>query len=158
MKNRVKKTILLIRIICIILLIGSLVYICKYILDVRANKKLQTELANNVEVYEEPSLKDVEIYSEEKVGEGVIVDFEKLKSINPDTVAYLRVKGTKIEYAIVRANNNSYYMTKNFERKYNIAGWPFMDYRNILDGKDKNRFRRGEKSIFHIGYSSRYRG
>ena len=62
----------------------------------------------------------------------------KLKQINKDTVGWLKVNGTDIEYAIVKTNDNSYYLEHNFEKEYNKAGWIFADYKNKLDGTDKN--------------------
>ena len=66
------------------------------------------------------------------------VDFNKLKQMNSDTVAWFKVNGTNIEYPVVKYTDNSYYMTHNFEKSYNSAGWAFMDYINKLDGQDKN--------------------
>lgn len=67
-----------------------------------------------------------------------VVDFQKLKEKNPDTVAWLKVNGTNIEYSVVKSTNNDYYLTHNFNKEYNSAGWIFADYRNKLDGTDKN--------------------
>ena len=50
----------------------------------------------------------------------------------------VKVNGTDIEYVIVQSKNNDYYLTHNIEKKYNKAGWVFADYRNKLDGTDKN--------------------
>ena len=38
----------------------------------------------------------------------------------------------------MKGSNNSYYLTHNFEKKWNVAGWIFGDYRNIFDESDKN--------------------
>ena len=35
-------------------------------------------------------------------------------------------------------NNNDFYLKHSFDKKYNAAGWIFADYRNKLDGSDKN--------------------
>ncbi|MBR6640742.1 MAG: class B sortase, partial [Clostridia bacterium] len=40
--------------------------------------------------------------------------------------------------AVVQAKDNSYYLRKNLDKKYNIGGSIFMDYKNKLDGTDKN--------------------
>lgn len=66
------------------------------------------------------------------------VDFEELKIQNPDTICYLKVNGTNIDYIVVKANDNNYYLDHNFEKKYNISGWIFSDYRNKFDETDKN--------------------
>ena len=52
---------------------------------------------------------------------------------------WLNVKGTSVDYPVVKAaDNNSYYVTHNFNKANNIAGWIFADYRLKLDGTDKN--------------------
>ncbi|MBR5369992.1 MAG: class B sortase, partial [Bacilli bacterium] len=66
------------------------------------------------------------------------VDFKSLKEKNSDTVAYIKVNNTNIDYVVVQTNNNDYYLKHNFNKEYNVAGWVFMDYRNKLDGTDKN--------------------
>lgn len=66
------------------------------------------------------------------------INFEELKKKNPDTVAYLKVNNTKIDYVVVKGDDNSYYLTHNFDKKYNIAGWVFADFHNKFDGTDKN--------------------
>lgn len=66
------------------------------------------------------------------------VDFEKLKTINSDTVGWLRVEGTNINYPIVQTSDNNYYLKRDFKQKYSNAGWVFMDYRNKLSNLDRN--------------------
>ena len=66
------------------------------------------------------------------------VNFEELKQTNSDTIAWIKVNGTNIEYPIVKTINNDYYMTHTFDKSYNSAGWVFMDYENRFDGTDNN--------------------
>ena len=58
------------------------------------------------------------------------VDFNELLKKNPDTVGWIQVKGTNINYPIVQTTDNSYYLTHAFDGSKNEAGWVFMDYRN----------------------------
>ena len=64
------------------------------------------------------------------------VNFDDLLEQNDETVAWIQVKGTNINYPVVRASNNDYYLTHSFNKYYNEAGWVFMDYRNT--GNEKN--------------------
>lgn len=66
------------------------------------------------------------------------VDFSKLKNINSDTVGWIQVNGTNINYPFVQADNNSFYLTHSFDKSYNKAGWVFLDYRNNIKNSDKN--------------------
>ena len=67
----------------------------------------------------------------------ISVDFTKLKEKNNDTVGWLQVPGTNINYPVVQSANNEYYLNHSFDKTYNDAGWVFADYRNNLFD-DKN--------------------
>lgn len=66
------------------------------------------------------------------------VDFKKLKKKNSDTVAYLKVNNTNVDYVVVKGTDNSYYLRHNFKKEISKTGWIFADYRNKFDGSDKN--------------------
>ena len=68
----------------------------------------------------------------------VKIDFDKLKKTNSDTVAWIRVNNTNINYPVVRGNDNEYYLKHNFNKKWNEGGWIYSDYRNKFDGTDRN--------------------
>lgn len=114
-------------VIFIIALIVSIVHIAKWLLDNSENQKIADKVSEAI-VDSSESQEETE-YN---------VGFEKLKEINNQIVAYLKVKGTKVEYAVVQAKDNNYYLRRNLDKKYNVAGSIFMDYKNKLDGTDKN--------------------
>lgn len=66
------------------------------------------------------------------------VNFEKLKKLNTDTVGWLNIPGTNINYPFVQTNDNSFYLNHTFNKEYNSAGWVFLDYRNNINNFDKN--------------------
>lgn len=96
--------------------------------------KWYKENQNNNEIIEEIS--DAIIVDEEN--EDIKIDFEKLKETNSDTIAWIKVNGTDIEYPVVKTTNNDYFLTHSFDKSYNSAGWIFADYKNKFDGTDKN--------------------
>ena len=61
-----------------------------------------------------------------------------LKETNDDTVAWLTVNNTTVNYPVVQSINNSYYLTHDFNKKSNTLGWIFMDYRNNPEELDQN--------------------
>ena len=66
------------------------------------------------------------------------VDFDELLAKNSDTVGWIQVKGTNINYPIVQTTNNDYYLTHAFDKTTNDAGWVFMDYRNDAVNSNQN--------------------
>lgn len=58
------------------------------------------------------------------------VDFKVLKGQNEDIVAWLYSEGTAINYPVVQANDNDYYLRRLIDGTYNQAGTIFMDYKN----------------------------
>ena len=65
-------------------------------------------------------------------------DYNKLKSINSDTVGWIKINGTSINYPVVQADNNEYYLNHTFYKKTNGIGWIYMDYRNGIDELSDN--------------------
>ena len=69
------------------------------------------------------------------------VDFEKLLTINKETVAWIRFdEPKKISYPVVKAGDNDKYLRATFEGKKNSSGAIFMDAANMSDFTDRNTF------------------
>lgn len=66
------------------------------------------------------------------------VDFDKLKERNEDTVGWINVNNTNINYPYVQNSDNSFYLNHSFDKSYNEAGWVFLDYRNDESLSSKN--------------------
>ena len=66
------------------------------------------------------------------------VDFSQLKSRNSDTVGWIQVPNTNINYPFVQAKDNDYYLHRSFDKKTNSAGWVFLDFRNNIKKLDQN--------------------
>ncbi len=66
------------------------------------------------------------------------VDFTELLKKNSDTVAFIKVNGTNINYPVVQSKDNDYYLHRSFDKSYNDAGWIFMDYRNSMTNLSDN--------------------
>ncbi len=76
--------------------------------------------------------------AQKQVIEALTEDFEKLLSINSETVGWIRVNNTNVNYPVVQTDNNTYYLERNFYKKKNYNGWVFMDYRNSIDDINDN--------------------
>jgi len=66
------------------------------------------------------------------------VDFDILLERNEDTVAWLQVNGTSIDYPVVQSSDNEYYLTHSFDRSFNQTGWIYSDYRNNFEQIQQN--------------------
>lgn len=64
--------------------------------------------------------------------------FDSLLKMNKDTVGWIYVKNTNINYPVVQGNRNNYYLWRDFNKKRNNYGWIFMDYRNNHNNLDQN--------------------
>ena len=64
--------------------------------------------------------------------------FEKLKEINSDTVGWLTVNNTKIDYPVVQSTDNDYYLYRDYYKNKNRHGWIYMDYRNNIEDLSDN--------------------
>lgn len=88
------------------------------------------------------------------------VDFESLLKTNNETVGWINVNNTNINYPFVRGINNTYYLNHSFDKSYNSAGWVFMDYRNNKEMNNKNTILyahgRIDKTMFGSLYKTQY--
>lgn len=58
------------------------------------------------------------------------IDFKSLQEENPDTVGWIEIPGTVINYPIVKSVDNDYYLNRDFYGNDSKSGSIFMDYRN----------------------------
>ena len=93
-KNLISNIIL---ILFIILFIFSSFKIIMWFLNNRENKKIAEEISQAI-IIDEESKEEKDKYK---------VNFQDLKDKNSDTVGFLKVNGTNIEYTVVKGTNNS---------------------------------------------------
>lgn len=120
-----------------IILLGIIIYSGYYIItwykDNKENNQIKDDISSavtqNITETQKSNKLDAKNYD---------IDFDKLKQINPDTIGWIKVNNTEIEYSVVKANDNNFYLDRSFNKNYNGAGWVFADYRNKFNGTDKN--------------------
>lgn len=125
--NRGKFIFFIIYVILFAMLIYSVINIFIWYKDNKNNQKLAQKINNAVIVQKDDN-------NEKEYN----IDFSKLKEQNSDTVAWVGLESLNIEYPIVQTKDNEYYLEHSFDKSENTAGWIFADYRNKLNGKDKN--------------------
>lgn len=144
-RKRIKWSLILIisLLICILCIIKIFIWnkdnnkvdkITKDINTEKIVKESQTETAENINPPEDQS----DDYWDYIKMDMMSVDFNELKKKNNDTVGFIKVNGTNVNYPIVQSNDNSYYLKHAFDKTSNSAGWVFADYRNNMVNFDKN--------------------
>ena len=61
------------------------------------------------------------------------VDFESLRAVNPEIVAWLSIGDTNIDYPVAQHSDNDYYLHHLFTGEWNSSGCLFMDCKNHAD-------------------------
>ena len=147
-KINLKKVITFILILALSLTFIFCMYkIILWINDVVKTNKIKEELIKNVD--EKPSIEEnTEIINPPNDKKNdywdyikmnmLDVNFSELKKKNKDTIGWIKLEGTNVNYPVVQGTDNSYYLNHSFDKSYNEAGWVFMDYRNDYETLNKN--------------------
>ncbi len=126
-KKAILNLVIYIMLLSILLYSGIKIY--KWCKDKTNNSKIAEQIKDTVIVEEKNENENKKEYK---------IDFNKLKEQNNETVAWIKVNNTNIEYPVVKESNNSFYLNHSFDKSNNSAGWIFADYRNKFDNTDKN--------------------
>ena len=82
------------------------------------------------------------------------VDFQALKKINSDIIAWIRIPDTKIDYPVVQGKDNAYYLKHTFQKTEHAAGSIFLDMDNEADFSNRKSILYGHNmkdgSMFHV--------
>lgn len=110
-----KKVLLVLKMFFTVLLIISIIGLLSWMRDNRKVNKINKKIDDYLEIQD---------------------DQYKLKAdldyINKDTIGWIIIKGTNINYPVVQGKDNNYYLNHDYFRDWNSAGWLFMDSNNKL--------------------------
>ena len=147
-KNIIFLIIFILSMLCIIV---SIIYIIRWkndnnkteklTLDIEQMTKIEEVIESDtfIEIIEQSEeIPDINPYWDYIKMNLINVDFNELKKVNSETVGWIQVNGTNINYPFVQTTDNQYYLTHSLDNSYNSAGWVFLDYRNNLSTLDKN--------------------
>ena len=136
----------IITIICIIAIVFSSYNIVRWIIDNKNNNALLADIYNQTNITQEQITIDGENINK------LHYDFTNILYINKNTVGWINVQNTNIDYPVVKYTDNDYYLNHSFDNTENSAGWIFADYQNKCDGSDYNTViyghNRKDKSMF----------
>lgn len=141
-KRKVKKWVyVVILVVLLVLFAFTLFNFLKLVINYSKTKNLVTDLQKEV-------TKDVIVDDSSSEEERYTLDFSSLKKKNTDTVGWLEIKDTSINYPLVQTNNNNYYLTHSFDKSNNVNGWVFVNYINNKDFSDQNTAIFAHDSLF----------
>ena len=130
--------------VMLIVFLFSLIKVIMWIIDNSNTNDIIKKVANTYEISEKSYDNEViinenekDIYFDYMNLKFIDVDINKLKTFNPDTIGFIKVMGTNINYPFVQTIDNDYYLNRSYDKTYNNAGWIFLDYRNN-EFNDKN--------------------
>ncbi len=110
--------------VCIVAFLVSSVFVVKYFVEKHNNQKIYDDLANQT--------------TENTTEEVKKPDYSAIVEQNPETVGWITIPDTKINFPVLQTVDNDYYMNHNFENEYEYRGTIFMDYRNNPTDLDAN--------------------
>ena len=130
LKQIILNTVKTISTLIIVVLLVALSYISiNNYQSAEKNEKINEEITNIIEKEkaEEP----------EVVNKGAAL-INKLLTVNKDTIGWLKLENTNINYPVVQSIDNDYYLKHNYKDKKDHSGWVFADYRNNIEELDQN--------------------
>ncbi len=114
-----------------ILVLGVLIFVIG--IGWYLNRKVETAVEEIQETQQEQIAEpEIEPQDELIISDTILPKFEEYYAQNDDLVGWIKVPNTLIDYPIVQAEDNDFYLHRDFEKNYLFDGIPFMDFRNIL--------------------------
>lgn len=81
---------------------------------------------------------DVPGENEEEKEPEVLEDYKTLLNMNKDLIGWLKIADINIDHPVMQANDNDYYLRRNFDEEYDKNGCLFMDYQCDILNRNTN--------------------
>lgn len=134
MKNIVQKSVL---ILAVLVFLASAGYLVSFYVQAENNKKMTADLA---EMYGESPSDDA--MKQLKETGGYPSDYQRkfmtLYAINSDVAGWIKIEDTQVNYPVVHYSDNDYYLRRDFYRKDNKHGIPWLEANNTLSPPSDN--------------------
>ena len=129
-ENKINAFLIIFRTISLIIILICLYALYNWDIENDKNNEIITNIRSQIEFPES--------YENDPLHEEEFMDFSGLLETNPNTVAWIKVNNTDVDFPVVKGDDNNYYLKHNINNEYNSAGWIYADFRNKFDGTDKN--------------------
>ena len=138
-KSGGKRRVLMFILLAVFLISGALT-VHQYLEDKRIQEeyeRLAEEAARQTtEAPTEPETEETEPLEEAYVSP---IDFEALTAENPDTIGWIRIPDTNVDYPIVQGTDNDFYLDHDFYGKESAAGSIYLDFESEADLQGRNQ-------------------
>ncbi len=104
--------------------------------DVSAKAVTNTESVSGISMEADISKQNIDL--EEVAIKENKDKFNDLLRVNGDFVGWINIPDTEIDYPVVKGQDNEFYLKNGFDRKKNVSGAIFMDYRNSGNKEDRH--------------------
>lgn len=111
--------------LCVVVFAASLIYILGNKMQSVNNGKLSDELAN---LYD-PDADNISEADKDGYPSNYISGFEALYKRNPDIAGWVKIPDTKLDYAVMQAEDNDKYHRTDIDLNKNDWGIPYVDFR-----------------------------
>ncbi len=108
---------IVILVVCIISFVVSSAFVVKYFVERHNSQEIYNDLANQT----------TEPQTEEEVQKP---DYSAIVEKNPETVGWITIPDTNINFPVLQTVDNEYYLTHDFNGKYDYRGAIYMDMYN----------------------------
>ncbi len=109
--------------VCVVVLLIAAIFLTKFFIDQNNDPSgvLNGSTTTPVQTTEEPK-----------------PDYSEYVEQNPETVGWISIPGTQINFPVVQSVDNDYYLNHTFDHKKDVRGAIYMDYRNNPTDLDAN--------------------
>lgn len=137
--RRIRDVLLLLGILLFVAIFGFALYkLITIYAEYQQGEEAYEELEDFVEQPQETTEDSDGQTEKEPDKEKFQVDFDGLKAVNPDVVAWIVIPGLDISYPVVQGEDNAYYLHHLFTGETNSSGSIFVDCHNRPDFMDQN--------------------
>lgn len=70
---------------------------------------------------------------------GLYLKAQEAHKINSDVVGWIRISNTNVDYAILQAADNDYYLNRDINQNYAQDGYIFMDFRSVFGEEEHSQ-------------------
>ena len=142
----------------LVILVVTYIGVSNYV-SLKQVNAIQEDLAEVIEVTDPTEIieqKNEENLEQAQIEETPLEDIKmitntelaSLLTVNEDVVGKLIVNNTNVDYPVVQAKDNDYYLDHNINKEKNANGWIYLDFRNDAMNLDKNNIIYGHNMYY----------